>query len=69
MWDADTLDHRYPQSFVSNHERISTRLLCYDTLLDSIRKFYAIVSHGQQTKVGLTKLIMGDLGQRTNELA
>jgi hypothetical protein len=40
---ADALGHCYSPPFVSSHEPISKRLLCYDMLLNSIRRFYASV--------------------------
>jgi len=70
MPEFDLLGHRYPTSFVSNNDKISTRLrvLSNDTLLDSVRRFCASVSRGQRTKAGLTKLIMDDFGRQTKEL-
>ena len=70
MPELDLLDHCYPASFVSNNDKISTRLrvLSNDTLLDSVHRFCVSVSRGQRTKAGLIKLIMDDFGRQTKEL-
>jgi hypothetical protein len=70
MPEYDALDHCYPTSFISNDDRISTRLrvLPNDTLHDSVRGFCTSVSRGQRTKAGLTKLIMDDFRRKTSEL-
>ena len=70
MPDHDIIKHSYPTSFVSNNDKRAIRLrtLQNETLLNSVRKFRASLSRGQQTKARLTKLIMDDFGQQTNEL-
>ena len=64
------LNHCYPMSFVSNNDKIATRLqvLSKETLLDAVRRFCTSISRGQQTKAGLTKLILDDFRRQTNEL-
>ena len=64
------LDYCYPTSFVSNDERISTRLqlLPSNTLLSSVRRFCVNVPSSQRAKAGLTKLIMEDFRRQVNQL-
>ena len=70
MHGSHTLEHCYPESFVTKSDGISTRLevLSCDTLLDSICGFSANIPSGYRTKAGLTKLIMNDFSQQMTEL-
>ena len=70
MPDHDIIKHSYPTSFVSNNDKRAIRLrtLPNETLLKSVRKFRASLSRGQQTKAGLTKLIVDGFGRQSNEL-
>jgi len=70
MSESAALESCYPISFISNSDKISTRLqvLSNNALLESIRRFRASVPSNHRTKIGLTKLIMDDFRQHTNEL-
>ena len=70
MNELSVLDHFYPTSFVSNNDKISTRLrvLSNDTLLKSARRFSTNIPSSQRTKTGLVKFIMDDFSRETKEL-
>ena len=57
-------------SFISNNDEIATqlRVLSHDTLLESIRRFYANIPSCRRTKAGLTQLIMDDFREQTSRL-
>ena len=69
MSESAALESCYLISFISNNNKISTRLqvLSNNALLDSVRRFRANVPR-KHRKIGLTKLIMDDFRQHTNEL-
>ena len=58
-----------PTTFVSNTEVIAMclQVLPNDTLFDSILRFCTRASRAQQTKVGLTKIIMEDFHREKPE--
>lgn len=70
MVDLSVIEYRYPTSFVSNTDEISTRLqiLLNDTLLDSARTFSVNIPKSQRSKRDPTKFIMDDFSQRKTEL-